>query len=84
MLEKTLERFAPVPKKTFKTTSQNQPKIDENPVPDFLVSILLPMVLQGAPEVPNGSLIVPKMEAPGLPNGNREKIKGAGGTGRSP
>ena len=41
------------------------------------------MFAQGAPEVPKWSRKVPKMEPPGLTNGNREELKGAGGRWRS-
>ena len=48
---KRIEISSPGAQATFKIRSRNQPKIDENPALDPLVSILL-IVLQGAPEVP--------------------------------
>ena len=49
--------------------------MNENPFPGPLVSILL---------LPWSSKVLPKMEAPSLPNGNRDELKGAGGKWRPP
>ena len=80
---KTIRNVEPQYLKTLRMGSKNQPKINDNFVPDLLVFILLLLwsskVLQGVRMAPHGA----KINAPRPSNGNREEIKGAGGRGRS-
>ena len=70
--------------KAFKIRSQKHPKINENPVPDSLESILLlPWSSKVLPRCQNG---FPGCQNGGTkpPNGNRKELKGAVGKRRSP
>ena len=79
-----MEMSSPNAQKSLKIKSQNQQKINDDPVLVPLVSILLfPWSSKVLPRCQNS---VPWRQNKGTqtPNGNREELKGAGGRGRSP